>query len=430
MASLYLRPNDAGYETSITSQYPNSTYHWDKVDDVTPDEDATYVCSNTTSSYQRDLYNLPAHTTETGIINFITILFRIIATADLTGYGKPSQRSGTTTTDGDEQSQGDTWATKSQTYTTNPATGNPYTWDEIDALQIGVCLRGNGEGVSLCTQVYVEVNYRKLYTYTGLIKLGLKAIGKHDRHLAADWGKLPDLKVEASWPTNPYDTPSYTDITDDVISISTHRGRQHELNRMESGLATILLKNDAANVNKLYENYNTGNDSSFITRNVSWAAQTFTPLSSHKIISVKLLLFITGSSPGTVTVSIRATGATGHPTGSDLCIGTTNGGTLPVSPPYEWREITLGAGYDLVAGRKYAIVVRALEGDNDNYLNWTLDSTSPTYTGGKCELSSNSGSSWTGYTAYDFMFEEWGLSVAPGKYWPDNPANISPAPDY
>ncbi|GAH21280.1 unnamed protein product, partial [marine sediment metagenome] len=78
---------------------------------------------------------------------------------------------------------------------------------------------------------------------------------------------------------------------------------------------------------------------------------------SHKITKVKLKLYRVGS-PGTATVSIRATSGL-HPTGSDLCSGTTNGDTLPEGSPYEWREITLGDGANLASGTKYAIVIRA-----------------------------------------------------------------------
>lgn len=156
----------------------------------------------------------------------------------------------------------------------------------------------------------------------------------------------------------------------------------------------------------LYEYYNTGQNADLGAYGNDWKAQTFTPSEAHKIISVKLQLHRLGS-PGTVTVSIRATSA-GKPTGGDLCVGTTNGNTLPTNSPYEWREITLGAGYDLEADTKYAIVIRAPSGNNDNRARWRID-VSGEYAGGNAEDSTNSGSSWlTTYPDMDFMFEEWG----------------------
>ncbi|GAI02948.1 unnamed protein product, partial [marine sediment metagenome] len=106
---------------------------------------------------------------------------------------------------------------------------------------------------------------------------------------------------------------------------------------------------------ELYEYYNTG-DTGYWRLNIATEriAQTFTPSIAHKITSVKLKLARTGS-PGILTVSIRATNGEGHPTGGDLCSGTTNGNTLPVYPSTEWREITLGAGYNLASDTKYAI---------------------------------------------------------------------------
>ncbi len=156
----------------------------------------------------------------------------------------------------------------------------------------------------------------------------------------------------------------------------------------------------------LFEYYNINDDSAITMYGVSWYAQTFTPLISHKIKSVKLLLYRVAS-PGTITVSIKATSG-GHPIGSDLCVGTTNGDTLPTGLPYEWREIGFGISPSLVANEKYAIVVRALEGDGSNTLAWCRDATDPTYDRGNYERSPDSGDTWFTSLIRDFMFEDWG----------------------
>lgn len=164
----------------------------------------------------------------------------------------------------------------------------------------------------------------------------------------------------------------------------------------------------------LFECYNTGDDNHLSFYDELWEAQTFTPSTAHKITSVKLLL-CRGGEPGEITVSIRATDAeTGHPTDGDLCSGTTDGNTLPTNSPYEWREITLGDGYDLVADTKYAIVIRALAGNGLNLVRWRFDSTEATYTEGNLEHSDDSGVGWASYTEWDFLFEEYGeVEAAP-----------------
>jgi hypothetical protein len=113
-------------------------------------------------------------------------------------------------------------------------------------------------------------------------------------------------------------------------------------------------------------------------------------------------------SPGTLTVNIRATDESGHPTGEDLCSGTTDGDTLTTNVSGEWREITLGAGYLLVADTKYAIVIRVLGGDENNQILWLLDYSSPTYVGGCLESSVDSGDNWESQLDSVCMFEEWG----------------------
>lgn len=162
----------------------------------------------------------------------------------------------------------------------------------------------------------------------------------------------------------------------------------------------------------LYEHYIIGgDDSDQIVYDQFWQAQTFTPSIAHKITSIKLQMRRKGL-PGTVTISIRETAAD-KPTGVDKCSGTTDGDTLPDAEPSEWREISLGAGYNLSADTQYAIVIRALDGDVSNYLRPRRDKTSPTYEGGHWLKSDNHGSSWTIRVDSDLMFEEWGEPIAP-----------------
>lgn len=165
-----------------------------------------------------------------------------------------------------------------------------------------------------------------------------------------------------------------------------------------------------------YEYYDTEGDFTAHIYGNSQRAQTFTPSTAHKITSVKLLLYRYGS-PGTITVSIKAIDGSGHPTGDDLCSGTTDGNTLTTSSPGEWRKITLGAGADLSADTTYAIVVKALDGNGSNWLSWRYDFAG-TYAGGNYEVSSDGGSNWTSYANYDFPFEEWGGLGAEVKVTP------------
>lgn len=162
---------------------------------------------------------------------------------------------------------------------------------------------------------------------------------------------------------------------------------------------------DLKRLDPLYEVYNAG-DNNYIGIGSVGYAQTFTVGAvGHTVSSIKLLLYRVGS-PGTITVSIRATDVNGHPTGADLTSGVTDGNTLPTAT-LEWREILL-TEYTLSANTKYAIVVRAPSGNPTNYPKWRCVSPSPTYDGGNCEQSLNSGGSWTSTTTIDCMFEVWG----------------------
>ena len=51
------------------------------------------------------------------------------------------------------------------------------------------------------------------------------------------------VNVSISFTTGAFDTPSWEDVSSDVMSISVKRGRQNEMNRVEAGTATVQLFN-------------------------------------------------------------------------------------------------------------------------------------------------------------------------------------------
>jgi len=165
----------------------------------------------------------------------------------------------------------------------------------------------------------------------------------------------------------------------------------------------------------LQDYYNTGDSYNTAPHGANtWYAQTFTANKDYTILSVKLLLYRVNE-PGTLTVAITATDGSGHPTGADLCSGTTDADTLTTNSAGEWREITFGAPYSLSSSVKYAIILKA-PGANGSFILvlWRVDSASPTYSGGIVELTSDGGSSWIDKSNYDAMFETYSSSWPSG----------------
>jgi len=154
MATLYLRPTAAGDETNIASQCPDETYHWDKVDEASPDDNTTYVATSNVA-YERDLYTLE-DVSQSGAINWIKIWARGAA---VSGAIRTAIKTGGTAYDGSDNSiSGSTWTDCSTQYTTNPQAGGAWTWTQLNALQAGVSI-----AAAWCTQVYVEVDYAATY---------------------------------------------------------------------------------------------------------------------------------------------------------------------------------------------------------------------------------------------------------------------------
>jgi len=121
--------------------------------------DATYVY-RISAAYQIDLYNIPNHTTETGIIKSLTIYIRVQTVAG-TGYATTYMRTGSTNYPGDEKTITSTSPDNTQVYVLNPKTTAAWTWDDIDNLEIGVSLKGDGTNQIRSKEVWAIISYLK-----------------------------------------------------------------------------------------------------------------------------------------------------------------------------------------------------------------------------------------------------------------------------
>jgi hypothetical protein len=159
-----------------------------------------------------------------------------------------------------------------------------------------------------------------------------------------------------------------------------------------------------------WESYTTGDDSVAQVYGLYWYGQTFTiSPTSHSVVSVRLKLYRVGT-PSTVTVSIRAAGEDGYPTGDDITSGTIDGDALTTSTSGSWYGISLTEA-SLSYGGQYAICIRAEAGDASNYVGVRVDSSSPTYAGGQAVSSSSGGITWSAVSGTDIMFQVDGNSL-------------------
>lgn len=166
--TLTIRPNATGDEANLTD-YPSAGDNYEKVDEETLDIN-DYVGTNN-AAYLRDLYNLESHSDEAGTIGYVKVYAKARkgSMAGVSQCAKLVIKSGTgegapdTVTEGEEETLTYYLGTGSEQWSTNPATGSAWTWDEIDNLQAGIALkRDNNNYPSYCYQLYVEVVY---YSY-------------------------------------------------------------------------------------------------------------------------------------------------------------------------------------------------------------------------------------------------------------------------
>jgi hypothetical protein len=155
----------------------------------------------------------------------------------------------------------------------------------------------------------------------------------------------------------------------------------------------------------LYEHLSTGQDGdSDKIYGANWGYMQFTADDiSHTAAKLSLYLKRNGE-PGTVTVLLREAEG-GVPEGDDLLSITFNGDVISTSYTSYGLDISEEG---LEAGEQYAIVVRAVAGDVDNYVYWGKDD-------GGGLANAISGTSVDGGLSFDadgddddFLFEVWG----------------------
>ena len=159
MATVTLYPNAAGDLTEATPV--GEATNWECVDEVVADDDTSYV-RVTVSATKRDLYNLPALPSAVGAITNVTVYARVRRTqAATSSAGTHIKTNGSSYDGGGITFNDQAWYNQSQSYDTNPQSGNAWTIDEVNALQAGCRLGGNNylNNQVRCTQVYVVVTY-------------------------------------------------------------------------------------------------------------------------------------------------------------------------------------------------------------------------------------------------------------------------------
>ena len=166
MSVLTLRPNA---NSTPLEQTVSSGNHYASVDEDTINTaDYCYVQGSSATQIKTDIYGFPNHSSESGIINSVTVKCQCKRQKYGTGlaYVNPAVKIGSTVYESGDQSitEDYTYALYSYTWTTNPATSSAWSWTEIDALLAGDKLSAgytdkNNYSTAITYQLWVEVTY-------------------------------------------------------------------------------------------------------------------------------------------------------------------------------------------------------------------------------------------------------------------------------
>jgi len=234
-----LRPNDAGTYSQCDPVGDSPNYRC--VDEEVADGDATYVMTSGGAT-EIDTYNIPDHSEDVGDITSVTVYVRSKGTS--TDYLHAAQtviRTQDTDYFGSYTLLPVTYTNFSTTYDLNPYTTNAWTWDEIDALEIGVRQYDQGGGYASTTQVYAEIDW-EVIPLKGEVPTGdLFEVNTH-----ADYSG--DLTVKVSL-TNAGDlTKAYQYLNMELYledSVEAGKTPNYRLLTLQNAMTTFSLENGA-----------------------------------------------------------------------------------------------------------------------------------------------------------------------------------------
>jgi len=155
----------------------------------------------------------------------------------------------------------------------------------------------------------------------------------------------------------------------------------------------------------VYESYTTNDDTDNTVSSGNWFAQTFTVGNTGTnenfwVNGCEIFSSEVGTATGVIVASIRAVDGNNKPTGIDLAYGSV---ATAISSTDHFHRITFSRPTLLLASTQYALVIR--EAGSDNFI-WRSDNSTPTYTGGSVNTSTDSGASWDAVsTTKDFLFK-------------------------
>jgi general secretion pathway protein G len=154
--SEILRPDGDGSETNLTLSGCAGNYQC--VNEAVSDGNGTYV-ERATNSFATDLYTMDDPVDTNGTITGLTVYCRAMKTQN-SGQVQPTVYLGGSEYNGPAQDIAASWIDYSKQWTTSPATGSAWTWQEVINLEAGLALKGqNSNFPAYCTQVWVEVTY-------------------------------------------------------------------------------------------------------------------------------------------------------------------------------------------------------------------------------------------------------------------------------
>ena len=161
-------------------------------------------------------------------------------------------------------------------------------------------------------------------------------------------------------------------------------------------LLTVFIPAGSASAYYNYAEYTYGMDSQLINiQGVNVAGQGFmTGLMSAPLEYVTLQLYRTGS-PGNISLYIVEADDEGKPTGSWLSESAVDGNSITSDGGGQYVRFNLSPKAVLDKNTPYVVVIYAANGSGGNCVNWKVNASSPTYSGGSVVNSSDGGSTWT-----------------------------------